>query len=208
MPFPLCRRRPAVSLLVMAILLAVGGAASAAPASASRHHARRHARAVTITIQGDSLQVGTDPYLDPAAHHWRVISSSEEVSRHVPEGIAGLQAQPLGRVILFALGTNDYDDSTSEFAGELREVMHIAGPHRCVVIPTIYAYGDRPAMNEAIEDIARQYGPRRVQVAQWAALVERGAVTLGDEVHPPDGAGYMVRAALIDRAIAACAAAR
>ena len=59
-------------------------------------------------MNGDSLAVGTAPYLPRALRRWRVTQSTA-ISRHAFEGASVMRAygRRLPRVIHVSLGTND-----------------------------------------------------------------------------------------------------
>jgi hypothetical protein len=184
--------------LVVATLVAAAAAPSPAVATT---------RPVTVTVQGDSLAVmSRGPLVRTLATGERVVSYSAQVGRHTDAGVSLLRGQRLGRVVVFALGTNDYAASERWYADRLTKVMKMVGRHRCVVLATAYARGPASGINRAVRAARAHYGPHRVQVADWASAVQAGRVRLADGVHPARASGARLRATLLAAAARRCAA--
>jgi hypothetical protein len=162
---------------------------------------------VTVTVQGDSLSVLADPFLAPLLPGMQIVSESAQVGRHVADGEKILASQPLGDVVVFALGTNDYLSTASWYTAQIDQVLRLVGSSRCVVVPTVYAYQPASALNRALDKIAQQEGPSRIQIARWAEQVIAGRVQLRDGVHPATVMGARLRAAVIASAVQRCVAA-
>jgi lysophospholipase L1-like esterase len=186
------RARRLVSALCLAVL--------ALPASAGgvAHH---------LLVNGDSLAVGTKPYLTRELRGWRVTQSTE-VSRHAAEGAAVMRAYgaSLPPVVHVSLGTNDDPRQVSSFRAAIREVMRVAGPERCVVWTNIV----RPAVkgrgyggyNRALAQESRARD--NLRIVDWAALVRRHRGWLsGDGVHVT-AEGYRGRARAVARTVRDC----
>ncbi len=182
-----------LSLLVLALALA-------APASAEALSRR-------VLVNGDSLAVGTQPYIPHELRRWKVTQSTA-MSRHAYEGASVMRAYGRGlpRVIHGSLGTNDDPRSVSAFRSVIREVMAVAGPKRCVVWANIVrppvagaSYG---GYNRAL---AQESRPRRnLRVVNWARLVRENSYWLaGDGVHV-SAEGYQVRARAVARSVRRC----
>lgn len=166
----------------------------AAPAGAIK------AQPPAVTVQGDSLTVGIQPYIT-----FPVESFSAEVGRHLSTGLELLKSQTKGAVIVFALGTNDYGDSVSYLESEYVQAMNIAGSRRCVVIPTVYAYSfDNNNANVALIWLRHRYTHKRLQLVLWAQAVRNGKVTLADGVHPGTSASWKYREQLVNKGVTAC----
>jgi lysophospholipase L1-like esterase len=174
--------------------------ALAAPASADALSRR-------LLVNGDSLAVGTRPYLPRELGRWKVIHSTG-ISRHAFEGAAVMRAygRSLPRVIHVSLGTNDDPRSPGAFRAAIREVMAVAGARRCVVWANVVrppvagaSYG---AYNRVL---ARESRPREnLRVVNWARLVARNRHWLaGDGVHV-SAEGYQARAAAVARSVRRC----
>jgi lysophospholipase L1-like esterase len=187
------RPRQALSLLLL-------GLALAAPASADALSRR-------LLVNGDSLAVGTQPYLPRELRRWKVTQSTA-VSRHAYEGADVMRAfgHALPRVIHVSLGTNDDPRSVSSFRSAIREVMAVAGPKRCVVWANIV----RPAVAGASyagynRALAQESRPRQnLRVVNWARLVGQNPYWLaGDGVHV-SAEGYQARARAVARSVRRC----
>src|SRR6185503_20227040 len=95
------------------------------------------ARAQGVFVNGDSLAVGTEPYLDQELPGWNVRTSAT-ISRHATEGAGVLRsAGRLPKVIAVSLGTNDDPRSTSAFRSAIASLVSAAGSGRCIVWATI-----------------------------------------------------------------------
>ena len=189
-------RRP--SLLLLAVAL---GAPAGAEASADALKRR-------LLVNGDSLAVGTQPYLPRELRRWEVTQSTA-VSRHAFEGAGVLRAYGRGlpRVIHVSLGTNDDPRSVSAFRSAIRSVMAAAGRRRCVVWANIVrppvAGASYAGYNRAL---AKESRPRKnLRVVNWARMVRENSYWLaGDGVHV-SAEGYQVRARAVARSVRRCA---
>jgi hypothetical protein len=182
----------------LSLLLLV--AALAAPASAEALSRR-------LLVNGDSLAVGTAPYLPRELGRWKVTQSTA-VSRHAFEGASVLRAYGRGlpRVIHVSLGTNDDPRSLSAFRSAIRAVMAVAGPRRCVVWANVV----RPPVAGAgyagyNRVLAQESKPRKnLRVVNWARMVRENSYWLaGDGVHV-SAEGYQVRARAVARSVRRC----
>jgi lysophospholipase L1-like esterase len=182
----------------LSLLLLV--AALAAPASADALSRR-------LLVNGDSLAVGTAPYLPRELGRWKVTQSTA-VSRHAFEGASVLRAyaRRLPRVIHVSLGTNDDPRSLTAFRSAIRAVMAVAGPRRCVVWANVV----RPPVAGATyagynRVLAQESKPRKnLRVVNWARMVRENSYWLaGDGVHV-SAEGYQVRARAVARSVRRC----
>jgi hypothetical protein len=182
-----------VSALALIVLLA-------APASAGALSHR-------LLVNGDSLAVGTKPYLPRALRGWQVTQSAS-VSRHAAEGadIMRSYGRSLPRVIHVSLGTNDDPNQVSAFRAAIREVMDVAGPRRCVVWTNIV----RPAVagasyagyNRALAAESRRRD--NLRVVNWVRMVRAHPEwVVGDGVHV-NADGYRARAKAIATSVRRC----
>lgn len=182
-----------ISALALIVLLA-------APASA-------HALSHRLLVTGDSLAVGTKPYLPKALRGWKVTQSAS-VGRNTADGVDVIRSygRSLPRVIHVSLGTNDSPNQVGAFRAAIREVMDIAGPRRCVVWTNIV----RPAVagtsyagyNRAL---AAESRPREnLRVVNWARMAREHPEWLaGDGVHA-NAEGYQARAKAIAQSVRRC----
>jgi hypothetical protein len=147
----------------------------------------------TLVI-GDSLEVGSGPYLRGALPGVRV---DAEKGRTSSQGVRVLASRlsPSDQVIVFPLGTNDSLSNPGALAADLAAVRQLAGD-RCIVVATIA----RPpvgrvsvaGLNRVVEQFAAQTG---AQVADWQTVVRSIPSLLGrDRVHAT-GEGYSLRRA-------------
>jgi lysophospholipase L1-like esterase len=160
-----------------------------------------------LLVNGDSLAVGTEPYLPRELRRWRVTQSTA-VSRHAFEGADVMRGygRALPRVIHVSLGTNDDPRTVDAFHAAIRDVMKVAGPRRCVVWTNIVrppvAGASYAGYNRAL---AQESRPRRnLRVVDWARMVRANPHWLaGDGVHV-NADGYRSRAAAIARSVRRC----
>jgi lysophospholipase L1-like esterase len=159
----------------------------------------------SVLVVGDSLGVGTEPYLERQLYGTRITNDSE-VGRPSSGGLEPLRSliAPGDAVVVFALGTNDGTSQTAAFADNLEQAASIAGD-RCMVIPTLA----RPAldgvgvdgMNAVIRGFAASHA--NVEIVDWHAAVASQPNLLFDGVHAVPQ-GYALRAAMIAQAVDTC----
>jgi lysophospholipase L1-like esterase len=175
------------------VLFAAGGAASApgTPSSAS------------VLDVGDSLSVGTGPYLRARLAGYRV-AWDYDVGLHAYDAariVSG--ARPLPRVVVVSAGTNDDPRIVSTFTRAVSTIVADAGPSRCVVWPTIVrppAVGATyDGINRALARAAARH--RNLVLVDWVHMVAAHRWWLAaDGVHV-SVAGYKARAAAIASAV-------
>jgi hypothetical protein len=165
--------------------------------------ARDASAARTVTVQGDSLTVGMRASFAQELSGWRVLSWDAAVGRHHWDARSLLRRQRLGDVIVFALGTNDWRSDRRGFVSTLRDVLRVAGPRRCVVIPTIYDQRPIAPWNQSLRSVAAR-SAGQLMVAEWAAAVQRGYARLSDGVHPADRRSWRIRAKVVADAARTC----
>ena len=89
-----------------------------------------------VYVNGDSLAIGTAPYLRRYLPRWKVVHTYD-ISRHAPQGVAMVHARrakgALPPVIVVQLGTNDDPRHLSGFRQSVKTVLQAAGKKRCVV---------------------------------------------------------------------------
>lgn len=176
--------------LALALTLCAG--ALAAPASA----------AGPTVVVGDSLAVGTRPYLQPLLPDrpltWDVVSG-----RTTPQGMRALRStlrwvEPAAVVV--SLGSND-GPSGARFADRIRRTLRAIPATACIVWPTIVRparKGDAAALNRALRRAAKR--DARMRLIDWIGAVRRGRVVLPDGLHP-DAAGYAERSRMVAAAL-------
>jgi hypothetical protein len=156
-----------------------------------------------LTLVGDSLNVGTDPWLREELPRWD-IDAHDHVGRTTAEGIEVLRERgaALAPVVVVSLGTNDLDGTEADFREHVEEAVEIVGPDRCLVWATVARGGERSGFNEVLRDAASAHG--NIRLVEWAALVVENPELLEfDLVHgTPDG--YARRAAETARTVRTC----
>jgi hypothetical protein len=194
--------RRAQSFVVAAALLLV--LAPTAPSAGVQGDA---SRTRNLLVNGDSLAVGTAPYIPRALRRWRVTQSTA-ISRHALEGASVMRAYGRGlpRVIHVSLGTNDDPRNLSGFRAAIREVMAVAGPRRCVVWANIVRPPVAGASYAGYNRVLRQESKPRenLRVVDWARMVRQNPGWLaGDGVHVT-ATGYQYRASRVAESVRRC----
>jgi GDSL-like Lipase/Acylhydrolase family len=195
------RRVVAVALGALAVVVAV------APAGPSGARSGRHTVGKRLFVVGDSLAVGTKPYLPRQLHGWR-IRSSVSISKHAPEGASELARRHRGlpAVVVASLGTNDDPHTVPSFEDSVRKSLRAVGKHGCIVWPNIV----RPAVagatyggyNRVLDRIARRND--HLRVVDWTAIAAHNRGWFGaDGVHP-NATGYTARAGAIAKQVRRC----
>ena len=159
------------------------------------------AQAGPVLVVGDSLEVGTGPYLREELRSVE-LDIDAKTGRSSTQGLVALRRdlRPRYRVVVFDLGVND--GAAASVAANLITARQITGD-RCLVVSTLHgpgAYVD-PA-NRAIHAFA-DANPEVVLV-DWDAAADP-ALLNPDGVHPTP-AGYATRARVVADGIAACLA--
>ena len=184
-----------VGAALLVALVSGGGAEAAAPARKAY-------------VNGDSLGVGTAPYLRTALRRWR-LAQSYDVSRHLDgRTVAAIRARRarLAPVLIISLGTNDDPRGGAQFARGVRAIMDIAGRRRCVVWPNIVRPAHRGVGFEGFNATLARAAARRsnLRIVDWVGIARRNPGWIGrDGVHP-NAAGYRARAQAIARAAERC----
>jgi lysophospholipase L1-like esterase len=188
---PLMRRTVFLVAVLAAALPASGGSVSAP----------------TALVLGDSLAVGTRPYLAGYLPGWR-LRHVVATSFHTEDGVDRVRALGgrLPQFLVISLGTNDDPRDVSGFRAAVRSIVRTAGNGRCVVWPNIVrppAVGASYAgYNRALAREARS--AQNLRVIDWARMTRRHpAWVRRDGVHVT-AAGYRARAAAVASALAAC----
>lgn len=159
-----------------------------------------------VYVLGDSLGVGTEPFLQAAlGSGWTITSKvlSGRTTGPTPPfgGLGILKEDNPGGTVVIALGTNDSDNATT-FGERIDLAMSYVKPGAQVYWINIsrgnILGNPHDALNTKLRQKAQQYN--NLKIIDWRKLVKDGDVTLGDGVHT-DPAGYKKRAKLIADAL-------
>jgi lysophospholipase L1-like esterase len=189
-------RIAAATIVGLAALTALGaGSAPSAPSSRS------------VLDVGDSLSIGTAPYLRAELRGYR-ITRVQDVGLHADEVVNIVASRPASRlpdVLVVSAGTNDDPRLVSRFAKDVDYVMAVAGESRCVVWPNIVrppAVGSSYAgYNRVLRRAAARH--ESLELVDWTSLVRAHPGWLGaDGVHV-SATGYRARASAIAKAVVA-----
>jgi lysophospholipase L1-like esterase len=160
----------------------------------------------TVSMLGDSLNVGVEPYLGEALGKGWTLVTDDKVGRRSDEGIAVLEAArlKLGGHVVVSLGTNDPATAVAGFRDDVRRVLQLLGPRRCVVWATIWRDG---APNDAFNDVLRQAASsnHRLHLVEWADMVQRHPRWLAPDGLHGSELGYRERARAVVDAVRDCA---
>jgi lysophospholipase L1-like esterase len=183
----------------VAVVLAFVGVAALGSARVGAQPAPR-----TVLDLGDSLSVGTDPYLRMQLRGYR-IERLYDVGLHAydAETIVERSRVSLPSVLVISAGTNDDPRGVSRFARAISSILRAAGGGRCVVWPTIRrppAVGSSyDAFNRALARAASRH-PNLVLV-DWVGILRKHPAWLSrDGVHVTVE-GYRARATAIAAAV-------
>lgn len=179
-------------VLALALHQAPGLAQGSAPPPASE-----------VLMLGDSLAVGTMPYLDSMLPLEVNLTWDAVDGRTTPQGIESLQfdlhdVEP--QLVVVSLGSNDGPDA-ARFTTRIRRLLAGLSANTCVAWFTIVRplrKGRYGGLNRALHAEA-QRDPRLI-VINWDNAVRRGVVTLPDGLHA-DAAGYRYRSSKIVQAV-------
>ena len=155
-----------------------------------------------VLIVGDSLAVGTMPYLDAMLTDHDVTWDAVN-GRTTPQGIEALrvdlrEVQP--QAVVVSLGTNDGPDPR-RFTRRLRRMLGDLSPTTCVIWTAIVRpprKGPYRELNRALRAEAER--DHRLVVINWDHAVKRGTVILRDGLHATAD-GYRYRSFKIAQAV-------
>jgi lysophospholipase L1-like esterase len=160
----------------------------------------------TVLDLGDSLSIGTAPYLRARLRGHRV-DRLYDVGLHAYDAAEIVtRARPsLPDVVVISAGTNDDPRIVSTFIRAISRVVEAAGARRCVVWPTIVrprAVGATyDGLNRALTRAARRH--RNLVLVDWVGMVRRHPSWLSEDGVHVSVAGYRARAAAIATAVSA-----
>jgi lysophospholipase L1-like esterase len=158
----------------------------------------------TVGLLGDSLNVGIEPYVGDALPGWRVVAD-DMVGRTTTEGIDRLRTAraTLAPYLVVSLGTNDPDGAASTFRADVRRLLRLAGPDRCVIWATIWRFGHPDdAFNAVLRSEAEEN--KRLRLVDWAGMVKRRPELLAPDGLHGNSDGYRERADAVAAAVGSC----
>lgn len=186
-----------LSLALPALAAAAVFLALAGPATGSSQR---------LFVDGDSLAVGTKPYLTGMLPGWK-IRTSAVISRHAAQGPAVLRR--LGHippVIAVSLGTNDDPGRPDIFKSAIESMLKVAGPDRCVVWANIVrpAVGgvSYTALNRTLRKEAKAHP--NLLVVDWVKLSKTHPRWFASGHVHVNATGYRARAKAFAAAIRRC----
>ena len=162
-----------------------------------------HAGDSDVLVVGDSLAVGTLPFLGPMLSGRNVVSAARN-GITTPQGMRLVRMELRAvtpKTVVISLGTNDGSDP-QRFADRVRRTMKLLPENACVIWATIIRpprKGDYRGLNRVLHQAKRR--DPRIVVVDWEHAVTGGAVYLPDGLHADD-AGYRYRSAMIADAVA------
>ncbi|MFN8112728.1 MAG: hypothetical protein U0R51_05965 [Solirubrobacterales bacterium] len=161
-----------------------------------------------VLVVGDSLEVGTSPFLDQYLPGVRLTTEAEVgLSSTAIADLFAKAFRPSQSVIVFDAGTNDDPSTPDVLAANIAKVADQANG-RCLVIPTIHAPAvngvDQAGKNRVIRSFASTHAG--TQVPDWASAVAARPELLAEDNLHPNAVGADFRAQLIARGIRACLA--
>ncbi len=183
----------AAALLAPPVGLAEPSVAPAAPALLTAHQVR----ATSVYVVGDSLTVGTRPYLKAKlAKRVRRVTIRASIGETTSSGISQLRSAAArhARVWVIALGTNDAP-SAARTRSQVHRVMRMAkGKHRVVWVNVVRP-GGYQRVNKALRGQDRRF--HDLAVIDWSRFIAQHRRYLaGDGVHL-NAAGYRKRGEVI-----------
>ena len=164
-----------------------------------------HKRAVFHV--GDSLGVGTKPYLPQALNDWKV-DQSVKVARHGFEAISILRNRSsLPGAIVMSIGGNDDPNNVGGFRETVSKTVSIAGPNRCIVWPNHYSTkpvngGTFGGYNNVLQDFERSH--RNFRIVNWAAIARAHPGWMAPDGIHVNATGYQARARAIAAKVRKC----
>jgi lysophospholipase L1-like esterase len=160
----------------------------------------------SVLVIGDSLQVGTGPYLERELGAMPVEADVRE-SRGSAEGLEALRARlrPEHTVVVFDKGTNDDPSNPDAFYATLQAARAAAGD-RCLVVATLlrppYNGITYDGLNAALERFASD--TPQVELVDWRGVATSTPGILYDDGVHARPEGYALRGRLIADAIRGC----
>jgi lysophospholipase L1-like esterase len=192
--------------LTLVLLLVIAGAAVLAVALRHRggHHSTAPPPRSNVSLVGDSLNVGVEPYLRDLLPGWNM-HADDVVGRSTSSGLDHLRAagSTLAPYVVISLGTNDPAGAVADFSRAVTETLGLAGRRRCVVWLAVHRDG---AAYEPFNVTLRSLATRNsnLRVVEWGRMIEQHPGYLAPDGIHGSPEGYAARAKAILAAIRSC----
>ena len=164
------------------------------------------ARSGDVYVVGDSLEVGTGPYLSQLLPGLTVrVDADESRSSAAGEPVVAARLRSSDDIVVFDLGTNDNPSRTGSLAANLSAVGRLVGD-RCLVVATIHRPPAGGVSYDGLNGVIRSFVQQRpnTELVDWGSFASAHPDLLySDGVHPT-AAGYQLRARLISEGIESC----
>jgi lysophospholipase L1-like esterase len=157
-----------------------------------------------VFVVGDSLAVGTRPYLGRYLGGWRV-QTSASISKNAVQGAQELARLDLPPVVA-SLGTNDDPHAVSSFNHAVRTALGAVGKHGCLVWPNIVRPPVGGATYAGYNRVLSRLAAKRdnLRVVDWVAMAAHNRTWFGEDGVHPNATGYMARARAIAKQVRRC----
>jgi hypothetical protein len=181
-------RLAAVVASSLALLVCAATAAGAVAVTVPRH---------SVFHVGDSLAYGTSLYLPRYLRGWRLQQKVDvSMQSYSVPGYVAAMGSSLPHVLIVSAGTNGSPSAISLFKADVRKVLRLAGPKRCVIWANVvrppYQGVSYDGINRALADLDRRN--RNLVVFDWARMVARNPGALGEDGVHVDVPFYKKRA--------------
>ncbi|HEY8467518.1 MAG TPA: GDSL-type esterase/lipase family protein [Solirubrobacterales bacterium] len=179
------------------------GAGAVSVASAKDKGGRKRdpiAARVPILVIGDSLEVGTGPYLKERLGDRIQVFARR--GRPSAEGLKVLRKRLRDRhgVVVFDLGSNDDHRQPWILRGNMRAAHRLIKRWRCMVVATV-----NPDRREPLNEVIRRIAERpNVALFDWRRITKRRPELLSEDGVHATPQGYEVRARQLVRTIRRC----
>jgi GDSL-like lipase/acylhydrolase family protein len=163
-------------------------------------------RSENVYVVGDSLEVGTGPYLSRLLPGLTVrVDADESRSSSAGEPVISERLRGSDDIVVFDLGTNDDPSRTNSLAANLAAVSDLVG-NSCLVVATIHRPPAGGVSYDGLNQVIRGFAQQRqnTRLVDWGSFAAAHPDLLySDGVHPT-AAGYQFRARLIAEGIESC----
>ena len=188
-------KRRALAFLVASAAVLAGAAGAGAQSSGE------------VLVIGDSLEVGTGPYLRQELRGVAPLTVDARRGRPSPEGVEVLRSRllPGHSVVVFDLGVNNNLSLPQILEADLQTVRELVGD-RCLVVASLARPPINGATIEAASGVVRRFAAETpgVELVDWQAATQADPGLLSPDGIHAFGNGYAVRAELVAQAVRGC----